>query len=347
MADTPVIDLASLLLPIPGDNPAGSPQAYAFEIREQLEVMRTEERPEDFDDATRPEQLKKADWPGLVQKTQEALVSQSKDLRLACHLIEGLTRVQGFAGLKAGLELLCGLVEQCWDRVNPPLEEDDPESRSLPLINMLDDADRGIRFPNVVRSVPTFGSLEGGFSLLDWNRLRANADPESGERYDKAVAATTYEQLKAIDDDLTACLAQIQKLVAALDARLGAAAPSFSNLSAALAECQRLVGQELSRKAPPEVAAGSADSPTGEAGSPQQACASRSQAYAQLNRVAEVLQELEPHSPIPYLVKRAVQLGRLPFPLLIQEMVRDANLLQELNREFGIRETSTETSSGA
>jgi type VI secretion system protein ImpA len=48
------------------------------------------------------------------------------------------------------------------------------------------------------------------------------------------------------------------------------------------------------------------------------------------------LQQIEPHSPIPYLVKRAVRLGSLPFPLLIQQMVRDANMLGELNREFGI-----------
>ena len=65
---------------------------------------------------------------------------------------------------------------------------------------------------------------------------------------------------------------------------------------------------------------------------------SRAEAYRQLARAAAVLQELEPHSPIPYLVQRAVQLGSLPFPDLIKALIREPNVLAELAREFGLGE---------
>ena len=47
---------------------------------------------------------------------------------------------------------------------------------------------------------------------------------------------------------------------------------------------------------------------------------------------------MEPHSPIPYLIKRAVSLGRLPFPSLMRQVIREPVVLTELNREFGIAE---------
>jgi type VI secretion system protein ImpA len=65
--------------------------------------------------------------------------------------------------------------------------------------------------------------------------------------------------------------------------------------------------------------------------------ATRADAYRQLALAASVLKELEPHSPIPYLVQRAVELGALPFPELIKALIRDANVLTELNRELGIK----------
>ena len=46
--------------------------------------------------------------------------------------------------------------------------------------------------------------------------------------------------------------------------------------------------------------------------------ASRAQVYQQLAAAAAVLQRLEPHSPIPYLINRAVELGALSFPELMR-----------------------------
>ena len=65
---------------------------------------------------------------------------------------------------------------------------------------------------------------------------------------------------------------------------------------------------------------------------------SREDAYRQLAQAAEVLRQLEPHSPIPYLIKRAVELGAMPFPELMQALIREPNAISELKRELGIKE---------
>ena len=62
--------------------------------------------------------------------------------------------------------------------------------------------------------------------------------------------------------------------------------------------------------------------------------------YQQLAEIANLLQEMEPHSPIPYLIQRAVELGGMPFPRLIQELVRDGGVIEEMNRELGIKDES-------
>jgi type VI secretion system protein ImpA len=51
---------------------------------------------------------------------------------------------------------------------------------------------------------------------------------------------------------------------------------------------------------------------------------------------------MEPHSPIPYLIRRAVDLGAMPFPLLMKALISDAKALDEMNRGLGIKEPEKE-----
>jgi type VI secretion system protein ImpA len=341
-ADNPAFDLAGLLEPIPGDNPAGDPRAYIYELHERLEELGREDDPDDYDDATRPETLKKSDWPAVAEAARKALREQTKDLRVACHLIEALARTDGFAGLHAGLGLLERLVGQCWDRLNPPQDSDDPEARSAPLSNMLDDPIRGLCFPNLVRSIPILGDAKHGCGLAEWEKLLESKGPEDQQRLDTIVSTSDVEQLGQTISEAAGCLESLQSLQAALEEKLGEAAPGFVYLRQAIEECSRLatqVQQQISGGAERESGPKQEDSEsdgmaetTSAAGDAQ----TRLQAYRQIDAAAEVLRRLEPHSPVPYLVKRAVKLGRMPFPTLIKQLVREESVLTELYREFDI-----------
>jgi type VI secretion system protein ImpA len=77
-------------------------------------------------------------------------------------------------------------------------------------------------------------------------------------------------------------------------------------------------------------APGSAQAPTG------QTVMNRESAYRQLEQIAEFLQRTEPHSPIPYLVRRAITWGRMPLPQLMQEMLKQEGDVQRLFGLLGV-----------
>ena len=354
-SETSLLDIPALLEPIPGDVPAGDERAYAHGLRDQLTEMRREERAEDFDDATRPVELKHADWKGVINLATEALTNSTKDLRVVCHLIEAATKLHGFAGLHAGLSLLRQLIEQCWDRLNPTIDDGDLENRAAPLANMLDDSRRGVCFPLTVQMVPLVHTGSTSFGLIEWNRAKQQRNAQTEEELARALVETPTDELEAIAREIDGCQREFDLLLPLLDEKLGSDSLSLSSLRSAVSQCEQLVkdgflqGSQSGRSKPDSAAS------SGEAAEPfvnaatrpatagtDQAILTRSEAYNQLKRAAETLERLEPHSPIPYLVKRAVQLGRLPFPKLIERLIRDGNVLEELGREFGLNGTTDE-----
>jgi type VI secretion system protein ImpA len=355
MSSPDLVDIEALLAPIPGDQPAGS--GLPFDVRQQLEEGRKEEDPDSFaaDDPMRPHEFKKADWRGIIRLAQDTLTRTSKDLQVAARLTEALVKAHGFAGLRDGFRLLRGLVEECWDRLHPPLEDGEVEIRASPFV-WLDNPIRGITFPITLRQVPLLVIKDASYALQQCDQSEQNKARVPQSELDKAIRKASREQLAAVSEDVTECLAELDRLRASLDARMGAHAPGLTEVGKVLESCQLFLQHAL-RECP--VPAAKADNPSGDerasAGTKNSssgdryaltdnsgAQATRAEAYRQLAQAAARLQELEPHSPIPYLVQRAVELGSLPFPQLMKALIRDVNVLTELNREFGIKESSPE-----
>jgi type VI secretion system protein ImpA len=345
MLSPPLLDFHALIAPIPGDSPAGS--SVPFAVREKLEECRKEIDPADFapDDPLRPESFQKANWDGIVCLAQETLTETSKDLLVAARLTEALVREHGFAGLRDGLHLLRELTAQCWDRLNPVIEsEEDLEIRAAPFF-WLDEPDRGARFPNTLHIVPMLAGEDGPFGWLQWKQAQSGQGGISPVDLEKAIQTTPREQCQAMVDDLTQSWQELDALAQDLNGKLGQYAPSFSGLRQALGECRSLAEQILQRKGPDlsQVGAGAEEgSPTaasdGSASFVGRQVSSRAQVYRQLAEAAALLQQLEPHSPIPYLIKRAVELGALSFPDLMKQLIRDGDVLQGMNRELGIKQ---------
>jgi type VI secretion system protein ImpA len=103
-------------------------------------------------------------------------------------------------------------------------------------------------------------------------------------------------------------------------------------------------------KRPPEVAAeteGSMttedhDSPNGKAtgfrlpaisGSIQ----SRNEALRRLADIAEYFRQTEPHSPVSYLVQRAIKWGTMPLDVWLGDVVKEESVLGQLRETLGIK----------
>jgi type VI secretion system protein ImpA len=64
--------------------------------------------------------------------------------------------------------------------------------------------------------------------------------------------------------------------------------------------------------------------------------ASRQQALRQLSQVAAFFRQTEPHSPISYLVQRAVRWGDMPLEDLLKEVVKSSDALEHIWETLGI-----------
>lgn len=337
MASEPLLDVDSLLAEIPGDNNAGQ-EDIPFEVKEELDKQRIEVDPADYDadDPRRPSESKKADWPAVKRLATDHLIRTTKHLTLAARLTEAMTNLHSFAGLAAGLALLRQMIDKCWNRMYPAIPEDgDLDYRAVPF-KWLGDSSKNVDFPNTIRRLP----LIGPHSWQTWKLVQEGRGAVSRDEFDKAQQAATYEECKQRFDDLTLCVDEVTKLSQDLATYMASSAPPMTDLRTAIGDCYTLAKQLAKQKEPVAAAdeGGAEGGGSGGDGSPGRAVASRAEAYRRLAEAADLLERLEPHSPIPYLVRRAVELGALPFPKLMKALIRDDGVLTTMNRELGIRE---------
>lgn len=105
---------------------------------------------------------------------------------------------------------------------------------------------------------------------------------------------------------------------------------------ALVADLPRPVEAGLGADAPPLTAGQAIGAAAASTPSETLALTSRKAAYRALEAVADYLQGIEPHSPTPYLIRRAVQWGRMPLPQLLQELLREEGDLNRLFKVLGL-----------
>jgi type VI secretion system protein ImpA len=343
MPSAPVLEFEALLAPIPGDNPAGV--SLPFAVKEKLEEFRKEIDPESYSktDPMRPEAAQKADWPAIIDLAQETLRETSKDLLVAARLTEALVKVHGFKGLRDGLKLMRLMVEQCWDRMNPAIETDDDVEVRAGAFNWLDVRDRGARFPISVRMAPVVvrDSLQIGWQ--HWKDAQGGKGGVTMADIERAIQVAPRESCQLVFEEVDQSAQELDLATKAAGGRMGQYAPGLTSLREAIGECRALAHQILQKKGPAPGGGGGAGTGDGsqdggEAGLVERKIETRTEAYAKISEIAAVLQQLEPHSPIPYLLNRAVELGALPFPDLMKTLILNPDVLKLLNREMGIKD---------
>jgi type VI secretion system protein ImpA len=373
MASASQIEIDSLLEPIPGDEPAGN--AVPFNVRRQLDEHRKEILPDAFaaDDPMRPDQPKIADWASIIEIAQETLKETSKDMLVAARLTEALAKEHSFGGLRDGLTLMRRMIEECWDRVHPSIEDGDLEVRAA-AFNWLDDADRGARFPHSVRAVGFIPGDERKFSWRDWRDVMDGRGNLSRDTIESGTSSLTREEAQDVVDDIKEAMAEIDKIVEVTTEKMSDVAPGLSEVRSALRDCLQLAEQILQKKGPApsddpiddDIPVSDDESPSEDAGANDSADSSsdnghsgggggrvkransRSEIYAQLEQVSNRLLEIDPHSPISYLVQRAVKLSKLTLPQLLKALIRNSQALDDLSRDLdlGVEESASSGDNG-
>jgi type VI secretion system protein ImpA len=142
------------------------------------------------------------------------------------------------------------------------------------------------------------------------------------------MAASPTQWHQDLHAELDRALASLAALTEALNTLCGAEAPSLHQLVALLEQIRTLIASELHKRGVSLVPPSESDQPADnvEQGSDvvsrsvKDELSDRAAAYARLAEVADYLQRIEPHSPVPYLLKRAVAWGNLNTAELYQEL---------------------------
>ncbi len=278
----------------------------------------------------------------MIDLGEETLRETSKNLLVAARMTEALTMQHGLAGARDGFRLLRRMAEECWDRLQPPIEEPDDVEIRAGMFNWLDDPIRGALYPNKLRAVPLVYNGAVPISYVT-SRGIGGKPPEVGtDQVSAAARVASDERVQNLVDDATEALEEVNRLGDVLNDKMPAdVAPSFYEVRKALEDCQTIAqwirqehgggGAAADGEAAGQPGAGGAAAAAGGA-------LTRDAAYEQLRRVAEMLERMEPHSPVPYLIRRAVELRAVKFPQLVEELTKDSNVLAFLNREIGASE---------
>ncbi len=352
------VGVEALLQPIGGDAPSGEAMAFDPLMAEIRRLREADDPALPQGDWERP--LKVADWDRVRRLCADALRQRSKDLQLAAWWLEAALHLGQAQGLLDGIMLLDGLVERYWPGLHPAIGDDgDVDARVAPLAWLNESLPRTLRLCLPLLRLPE--RRPPLLCLEDWERQgRGLPDPAW---WGEAQQLPTREALLAHAGDasvqrdldgLHALLGLALQAWQAFDARveclLGADAPSLARVASTLEQLLRSVGQ-LRHQRPPDAAPAeapaaepdSSDAGTGApaGGDPQSTSDAkatpdaREAAYRALEQIAADLLRVEPHNPVPYLIRRAVHWGRMPLAQWMREVLRDEGDLERLLRLLG------------
>ncbi len=340
-----------LLDPVPGPAPAGASLRYGPVHAEIEEARRSDEA--DLPRGVWSHELKYADWDRVIGLCRAALAEQSKDLQVACWLVEAAAERDGLASAADGLGFVAALCDAHWQGLHPQHDGEADSPRFAPLV-WLETA-----LVRIVQTVPV--ALPDAapeevqpFSWTDYVNAtrrdvarRAAAGKKPGgagvAAFDAAIAATPAHHLEAFEIGIQ----RLSEATVALEARLselaGEAAPTLSRLRCSLQDLLTLLrpilaqrtrprptrviaalpapaGEEATGAAGPAVCVAAPPPPTLDAAASDHG---RAAAYRALSEVAGYLRRVEPHSPVPYLIDRAVRWGGMSLAEVLADLSRD------------------------
>ena len=343
------VNVSALLAPVSPKFPAGESLRYEGTYDRIMEARREDDP--DLVQGVWKRELKKADWNLVHQVCREALRVKSKDLQIAAWLLEALLHLHGFPGLRTGCQIMVELCRAFWDSMYPTL--DDPEYRLAPIHWMNEKLFTQLKFISITSPEGPEDCLPHSFS--DWESAFRLEQSKEGSQLKKDPRTVTLEMIRqgayltplpffqSAIEDLSEAYRCCNDLEAIFDRAFGKDSCSLGQFRGVLEEILSVVaGFQGGREV--------ADEPDSETATPQEYALepvaahetgatpllppirSRAEAYRRLADAADYLIRTEPHSPAPYLIRRAISWGGMTLEQLLPELVGNDATLKELER---------------
>jgi len=360
----PVIDLEVLLQPISEENPAGEDLRYSGIYDEITESRRADDNLNQGEWVT---DLKVADYVRVIDLGIPALSTQTKDLQIGVWVAEAVTRRHGLAGFRDSVLLLHGFHERFWETMHPEVDEGDMEGRANAM------AWFDLQGARSLRTAPFTGSKGYNYNDFEDSRkydfpenieslpseekakvLQLKAEVEKNRSVTSSIwnverAETRRAAMETIVHTLDECDTALRDLNRIVEEKYDRnQTPGFSLLRKALDDIREQAKKLLEEKRLEEPdeeesteeqsadAAPTAGGARAEGGSVAGAIANRKDALRRLGEIAAFFHKTEPHSPVSYLVHRAVKWGNMGLETWLQEVIKDESVLFQLRETLGV-----------
>ncbi len=369
-----VINLETLLAPISEEKPSGEYLRYSGIYDEISEARRADK---DVSQGEWQTEVKYADFRKVIGLAVPVLEAETKDLQITAWLSEALVKEHGFVGLRDCLKLVNGLQENFWESLHPEVDEGDMEGRANALAWMELQTSYAVKQAKITGyngysfvdyedskkyDIPDNIESLDSTEQARYNALRAEAEKENrvtANKWRAELAQTRrlfYEELSFLIEE---CWAGYNELNRVIEEKFDRnQAPGLNNLKRALDDVHTQIKKFLEEKRaaePDEITEEEASGEIidGEGGAvvrvagvmtPSGAIQSRQDALKRLGDIAEFFRKTEPHSPISYLLQRAVKWGNMPLELWLQDVIKDETVIFQLRQTLGFNTNLPESS---
>lgn len=369
-----VINLETLLTPVSEEKPAGEYLRYSGIYDEISDARRADK---DVPQGEWQTEVKHADYRKVISLAVPALEKDTKDLQIAAWLSEALVKEHGFIGLRDSLKLIVGFQEKFWETLHPEVDEGDMEGRANAIAWMelqtsfalkqakitgyngysFVDYEDSKRF-DIPDNIDSLDSIE----QARYNELRAQAEKENrvtANKWRAEMAQTRrafYEELNFLIDECWTAYNDVNRVIEEKFDRNQA--PGLNNLKKALDDVHTQVKKFLEDKRAEEPDEATDEAAEGElvegeggvmvkvagVATASGAIQSRQDALKRLGDIAEFFRKTEPHSPISYLVQRAVKWGNMPLENWLQDVIKDETVIFQIRQTLGFNTNLPESS---
>ncbi len=324
-----LIDVENLLRPISETEPTG-PNLELERSFAELERSARGKPEQQIGDAVAAGEP--ADW-NVVQTQAIALLSKSKDLRIASHLLRALLGRHGFLGLNDGLAILRGMLERFWSQLHPQLDPEDPDDpiRVNALAGLSD-----LETISALRSAPLLHSRAfGPISLRDVAVATGELPaPAGAPKLEMSGVEASFQDCPLAELENTAqairgAFEHLRALERVFAENSGGPGPDVTSLVKMIRQSEQLVLPRLEkRKAAemPENGVGDGAIPTNghtAKASLSGEIQSREDVVRALEKICGYYERHEPSSPLPLLLQRCKRLATMSFIDIMRDMVPD------------------------
>ncbi|HET7232575.1 MAG TPA: type VI secretion system protein TssA [Longimicrobium sp.] len=328
--------------------PAAAPGGGGDVHRHILEALRADDDSVPFGIWERP--LKRANPQRAAELAVEALLAGSGDLQVAGWLVQAWVMMHGFSGARAGLDLVHALCHGAWAGRHEADAEGEAQRRAFAWM--------AAHLPGALARAPITHPAGGGpaFTWEEWEAAQyrdrvqraAGERPEPGKPTPDDVRGSATRTPTAFYrqgvGELDGTLHAVRRLQALLRERWPASPPSLEPLHRAAAAIRGWLHAELQGRPDAQDEPGPAHPepdahPAVPSAAPHPAgppIRGRDEAYAHLAAAADYLARTEPHSPVPWLVRRAVEWGEMELAELLGTLIGEGYDLKTLRSLLGL-----------